>query len=261
MAESVRALGARHSVRIYSMCQEQSHHSPQFKALLIHGAYPQSVPIHVSLSVAQCERALLISPSRQSLIRDLGSCDDGWLRSSSGLGTISSISSRVRIFYPPTPKHVVALLSLLRCRDDDNATDATEPKVTVDSAPSLLILHEPSAYFLDDQIQCASTLSSYLLLVAHARAIAEYFSSRKSNPARSTSLLVFDSRLDQLKLPLFRAPSELAFDAQQERDNNLRPEAVLPAAKRYFDKVGTFQELRGTLPEIFEQPFQSNYKS
>ncbi|KAI6162956.1 hypothetical protein EDD17DRAFT_1570361 [Pisolithus thermaeus] len=135
------------------MCQEQSHHSPQFKALLIHGAYPQSVPIHVSLSVAQCERALLISPSRQSLIRDLGSCDDGWLRSSSGLGTISSISSRVRIFYPPTPKHVVALLSLLRCRDDDNATDATEPKVTVDSAPSLLILHEPSAYFLDDQIQ------------------------------------------------------------------------------------------------------------
>lgn len=232
------------------MCQEQNRHSPQFKALLIHGAYPQSVPIHVSLSITQCERAVLISPSRQSLLRDLGGCDDDWLCSSSGSGMVSSISSRVRIFYPPTPKHVVALLSLLRCRDGDNATDITEPKVTVDPAPSLLILHEPSAYFLNDQIQCPSTLSSYLLLVAHARAITEYFSSQESNPARSTSLLVFDSRLEQLKLPLFRVPSELAFDAQQERDNNPRPEAVLSTAKRYFDMVGTFQELRETLPEI-----------
>ncbi|KIK30474.1 hypothetical protein PISMIDRAFT_75753, partial [Pisolithus microcarpus 441] len=62
---------------------------PQFKALLIHGAYPQSVPIHVSLSITQCERAVLISSSRQSLLRDLGGCDDDWLCSSSGSGMVS----------------------------------------------------------------------------------------------------------------------------------------------------------------------------
>ncbi|KAI6047338.1 hypothetical protein EDC04DRAFT_2887134 [Pisolithus marmoratus] len=212
---------------------------PRFKALLIHGAYPQSVPIRVSLSIAQCERAILISPSRQSLIRDCD--DDQWLCSSSGSGMISSISSRVRIFYPPSPKHVVALLSLLRCQDGDNATGVIEPQVIVDPAPSLLILHEPSTYFLNDQIRCPSTLSSYLLLVTHARAVTEYFSSRKSNAAKSTSLLVFDSRLDQLKLPLFRAPFEPALDAREERDNSPRLEPVLSTAQRCFGMAGTFQ--------------------
>ncbi|KAI6152063.1 hypothetical protein BKA82DRAFT_4106671 [Pisolithus tinctorius] len=232
------------------MCQPEGQDLLQFKTLLIHGAYPQSTPLRVSLSIAQCERAILISPSRQSLLRDLGNCDDDWLRSSSGSGVVSKISSRVRIFYPPTPKHVVALLSLLRCLDSDNATDVIEPKATVDPPPCLFILHEPSAYFLNDQIRCPSTLSSYLLLITHARAITEYFSSRRSNPAKSTSLVVFDSRLDQLKLPLFQVPSDPGFDAQEERDNNPRLEPVLSPAKRCFDIVGTFQELRWMLPGI-----------
>lgn len=175
--QSARALGSRHFILVvYSMCQPEGQDLLQFKTLLIHGAYPQSTPLRVSLSIAQCERAILISPSRQSLLRDLGNCDDDWLRSSSGSGVVSKISSRVRILsvtrslrsdayrasngslnlfrsYPPTPKHVVALLSLLRCLDSDNATDVIEPKATVDPPPCLFILHEPSAYFLNDQIR------------------------------------------------------------------------------------------------------------
>ncbi|KAG1715945.1 hypothetical protein ID866_1234, partial [Astraeus odoratus] len=88
---------------------------------------------------------------------------------------------------------------------------------------------------------CTHIVSSYLLLITHARAITEFFSSTRSRSTRSTSLVVFDSKLDQLKLPVLRVPTRTAFDAQQECDNMPRSEPVAPFARKYFDTVATFQ--------------------
>lgn len=60
----------------------------------------------------------------------------------------------------------------------------------------------------------------------------------RSSPA---SLVVFDTRLDQLKLPVLRAPPRSAFDERDDSDDVPRPESVLLFAQRYFELSGTFQ--------------------
>ncbi|KAL4081734.1 hypothetical protein V8B97DRAFT_86453 [Scleroderma yunnanense] len=147
---------------------------PRFKALLIQGVYPSSAPIHLCLSIPPGQRAILLSPTREVLLHSLESCGDDWLRSFSGTGVTSRISSRVRVFYPPKPKHLIALLTSLCCNSGAAITDGVDP-------PCLLVLHEPSAYFLQENGHDHYTISSYLLLIAHARALAQFFMSRNSN--------------------------------------------------------------------------------
>ena len=53
--------------------------------------------------------------------------------------------------YPPSPKHLVAVLAMLRIHDVSTSSIPVVPQVTLDRAPTLLVLHEPSAYFLPDQ--------------------------------------------------------------------------------------------------------------
>lgn len=53
--------------------------------------------------------------------------------------------------YPPSPKHLVAILAMLRSHDVSSPSVPVAPKVTLDCAPALLVLHEPSAYFLPEQ--------------------------------------------------------------------------------------------------------------
>ena len=144
---------------------------PPFSALLVHGTYPPSAPIHLCLSIPPGQKAILLSPTRQLLLQSVASCHDNLLQSS-GSGAISSISSRVSILlvrsnhqhasnswlrhsYPPTPKHLVAFLASIRCHGGATATatDGVEPRSIVDPAPCLLVLYEPSAYFLQENGQ------------------------------------------------------------------------------------------------------------
>ncbi|KAG6378463.1 hypothetical protein JVT61DRAFT_12721 [Boletus reticuloceps] len=211
---------------------------PQFKSLLVHGPYHPSAPIHLSLSVPPPHLTLLFSPSRDALLQALQGHPDEWLNTHSGTGTFASMSSRVTVFYPPSPKHLVAVLSLLRVHD---VSVPVAPKVTLDRPPTLLVLLEPSAYFFPEKEE--HTVSSYLLLITHVLSTAEYLSSRSfdSSPA---SVVVFDTRLDQLKLPVLRTPPSSAFDERDDPEDVPRPESVLFFAAKYFELSGTFQ-LRG----------------
>ena len=98
-------------------------------------------------------------------------------------------------------------------------------------------------------------MSAYLLLITHALSTIEYLSSqsltyvvslvprrftyiRSSSPA---SLVVFDTRLDHLKLPVLRTPPRSAFDERDDSEDVPRPESVLFFAEKYFELSGTFQ--------------------
>lgn len=53
--------------------------------------------------------------------------------------------------YPPSPKHLVAALAMLRTHNLSSPSVPVAPKVILDHAPTLLVLHEPSVYFLPEQ--------------------------------------------------------------------------------------------------------------
>ncbi|KIJ19912.1 hypothetical protein PAXINDRAFT_7182 [Paxillus involutus ATCC 200175] len=117
-----------------------------------------------------------------------------------------------------------------------------DPKATIDIAPALLILHEPSTYFLPQEEDNSHTTSSYLLLIIHALAVADFLSSRDPGRTSSpTSLVVFDSKLDQLKFPVLRAPPRSALDDPDGPDDVPRPGSVLFFAQKYFELSGSFQ--------------------
>jgi hypothetical protein len=120
---------------------------PPYKSLIVQGDYHPSAPIHMCLSAPTGAKALLLSSARQALIRSLSEYNDEWLFTNSGTGNSCQSSSKVDIFYPPTPNHLVVLLSAFRTykASDPVPLDA---KATLESVPSLLVLHELSAYFL-----------------------------------------------------------------------------------------------------------------
>ncbi|KIJ70261.1 hypothetical protein HYDPIDRAFT_104948 [Hydnomerulius pinastri MD-312] len=212
---------------------------PQFSALLVHGPYHPSAPIHLCLSMAPGDKAMLLTPSRQLLSDCLRNYNDEWINSYSGTGAIANLSPGTSIFYPPTPRHLVALLSMLRTHNISTSAPV-DPKATIDVTPTLLILHEPSTYFLPEAEDQPHTVSSYLLLITHALASVEFLASKDPN-SPPISLVVFDSKLDQLKFPVLRAPPRSAFDEPEEPDEAPRPESVAFFTRKYFDMVGIFQ--------------------
>ncbi|KAF9230515.1 hypothetical protein BU15DRAFT_57156 [Melanogaster broomeanus] len=196
---------------------EPAPHLPRFRNLLMYGPYHPSAPIHLCLSMAPADKAILLTPSRPLFLDGLRKYNDQWLKSYSGTGSMASISSRVNIFYPPSPKHLVAMLSMFRIHEV-SASVPVDPKATIDVAPALLILHEPSAYFL---------------------------SQEEDDPSSPTSVVVFDSKLDQLKFPVLRALPRSTLDEPDGPDDVPRPESVLFFVQKYFELWGTFQSLCG----------------
>ncbi|KAI9574945.1 hypothetical protein HD554DRAFT_2011221 [Boletus coccyginus] len=194
---------------------------PRFKSLLVHGPYNPFAPIHLSLSVPPPHHTIFFTPSRHSLLQALQTHDDAdeWLNSHSGTGTVAGMSSRVTVFYPNSPQHLVAVLAMLRTHDVSSPSVPVVPNVTLDRAPTLLVLHEPSAYFLPGQEE-------------------GYTHRRSSSPA---SLVVFDSRLDRLKFPVLRTSPRSTSDVHDDPEDVPRPESVLLFAEKYFELSGTFQ--------------------
>jgi hypothetical protein len=139
---------------------------PHYKSLLVQGDYHPSAPIHICLSVPTDSKALLLSSSRKALIHSLREYNSEWLHTKSGTGNTCQGSSKVDILlvpvfpcgrgrndryhepsYPPTPNHLVVLLAALRTHKASEPIPVDD-KGTLDSIPSLLVLHELSAYFL-----------------------------------------------------------------------------------------------------------------
>ncbi|KAJ8595363.1 hypothetical protein M405DRAFT_857439 [Rhizopogon salebrosus TDB-379] len=209
---------------------------PHYKSLLVQGDYHPSAPIHICLSVPTDSKALLLSSSRKALIHSLREYNSEWLHTKSGTGNACQGSSKVDIFYPPTPNHLVVLLAALRTHK------ASEPipvdnKGTLDSIPSLLVLHELSAYFLPMNDNNPYTIASYLLLVTHALALTNFLSQEQQTPMRLT---LFDSQVDKLKLPVLRAPTLSVFGGEESSNETSRPESVAFQVHKYFEWVGTF---------------------
>lgn len=138
--------------------------------------------------------------------------------------------------YPPTPNHLVVLLSAFRTHEASDPVPL-DSKATLDSVPSLLVLHELSAYFLPMNENKPHTIASYLQLVSYALALSSFLSPESQTPMR---FALFDSQLDKLKLPVLRTPTVPVFDGEESGDETPRPESVAFVAHKYFEWVGTF---------------------
>ncbi|RDB23138.1 hypothetical protein Hypma_009559 [Hypsizygus marmoreus] len=220
---------------------------PPYKTLLVKGNYHASAPIHLSLShisesALPDSQTIIFSPSQTTLTLALQQYNDDWLSENSGLGRVSNLTSRVKLFFPPSPAHLCLLLSMLRVPNASHGESGTwlNAKSTLAIAPLLLILHEPSMYFLsEDQAQQHSsgwTLSSYLSLIMHALSSLTCLSKTTSAGLGGIAFAVFDSQLDQLKLPMVKRPVSNYRDIEEAWPGP-RLEHVSLYAQNYFEWI------------------------
>ncbi|KAH0587402.1 hypothetical protein H2248_006192 [Termitomyces sp. 'cryptogamus'] len=213
---------------------------PPFSSLLITGDYHPSAPIYLCLSSISefvgPGKAILISSSRQSLKATLEHHNDEWLKVNSGNGSTTSSSSRVQLFYPPSPAHLCYLLSMLTVPRSPHPEMDTwlNDQTTLAATPILIILHEPSVYFLTNdhnRPRSSWTLSSYLSLVTHALTCASFLSNNAQS--MSVSFALFDSRLETLRLPMVKSPTPHHTDDYEAQDPRL--EHVYAFVQKYFE--------------------------
>ncbi|KAL6309565.1 hypothetical protein BKA93DRAFT_272512 [Sparassis latifolia] len=128
---------------------------PPFRTLLIQGPYHPTAPIHLVLSHTTenpSAKAILLSTSKKKLFSSLKESLDDWLATHGSDGRVCNSASRVNIHYPRSPAHLALLLSMLHTYNGA----FYHPKTTIDSATSLLVLHELSAYFLLNNSEATS---------------------------------------------------------------------------------------------------------
>ncbi|KAH9947261.1 hypothetical protein B0H21DRAFT_739545 [Amylocystis lapponica] len=203
---------------------------PPFRTLLLKGPYHTSAPFYFLLShVAQnsSAKALMLTPSRQALMSASKQFSDEWLSAHGGEGRTCHWSSRVDILYPPTPAHLVLLLSMFHRHDGSYY----HPTTTVDDAVSLIVLHEISSYFSE---HTEATVSSYLSLISHALAV---ISSISVHPI---ALAVFESDLGRLRLPILRpvSPESLVPSGTPTERTSARRESMTAFVEKYFEWIG-----------------------
>ncbi|KAI0796587.1 hypothetical protein C8Q75DRAFT_741606 [Abortiporus biennis] len=216
---------------------------PGFNTLLIHGPYHWSAPIHLCLShIAQHpeSQAVILAPSRHRFRGGLLNCRDDWLNVHGGEGLITHFASKVQILYPPKLPHLNFTLSLLH-ETQPSFKNFYNSKVSFSVSPSFLVLCEISAY-----VEKAKdpTVSTYLSIVTRALATLDALSSQC---VISPSLVIFDSRVGQFKLPIL-TPIVHHEDLREEEKIKSSPmaksEPVLHFAGKYFDWVGSVHEDR-----------------
>jgi len=206
------------------------------KSLLIKGCYHASAPIHFCLSLRESP-SIFISPSRSTFAAALKDFDDDWLNVHGGEGIVARDLSRIKVFYPPTPAHFALLLSTLHCPQRSDTPHANS-KVVLDVPPSYIVLHEISTFFLDNTSENSYTASSYLSLVAEALATTFFLSTPATG---AVGLVLFDSRLDQLMLPIVRSPSrDNLFDGDRTEESSSKTFSVGFLAAKYFDWMADF---------------------
>ncbi|OCH87890.1 hypothetical protein OBBRIDRAFT_795741 [Obba rivulosa] len=205
---------------------------PAFRSLLIYGPYHPSAPVHLILSSLAQEptsKSILISSSRSSLKTALVEHNDNWISMHGSSGKVSGCASRCEILYPPSTAHLVTLLSMLH----EYGGTYYHWKTTLDVAPSLMVLHEPSALLPN-----TSTVSTYLSLITHTMSAVQSLAAQSST---RIALAVFDSGLHELKLPIVRLPNQEAAPGDAS-DATGRTESVVRLVEGYFEWVGHVEE-------------------
>jgi len=104
----------------------------------------------------------LLTPSRSSFKRSLEEFDDDWLSTYSGHGKIAELSNRTEVFYPPSLAHLELLLAMIRTYKLSDNDLQFETKTTFDTTPTLIVLHEPSAYFLEETMETSCVVDAHL---------------------------------------------------------------------------------------------------
>ncbi|KJA24676.1 hypothetical protein HYPSUDRAFT_65554 [Hypholoma sublateritium FD-334 SS-4] len=125
---------------------------PGFPTLLITGPYHSSAPIHLALTLnselGPQAHALILAPSRTLFKDAILRLNDHWLYANSGTGRNAALATSVTLLYPPTPVHLSLVLSMLCVPGTENQSAGLHPKTAQAVAPSLVVLAEPSRYFL-----------------------------------------------------------------------------------------------------------------
>ncbi|KAK7470850.1 hypothetical protein VKT23_002266 [Stygiomarasmius scandens] len=211
---------------------------PELKSLLVQGPFHPTAPIHLALThTAQNEHytTLFLSAAKiENLLKDY---NDLQLNSQSGHGITSEVSSRIKMVYPPTPAHLSVLLSLFYIPSLSDA-GSCHPQVTLNAIPSLIILHELSAFFLP-QIESEPTshpwtLASYLTLVTRTFSMISRWSKALREP--ETTMVLFDSQLDHLKLPILKFPAA-PYERFRVQEKTARTEDVGLFLRKYFEWI------------------------
>ncbi|KAF8974772.1 hypothetical protein BDZ97DRAFT_1775307 [Flammula alnicola] len=224
---------------------------PNLSTLLIAGPYHPSAPIHLALTLNSENskaRTIILSPSRSVFKEDLLRFNDSWLNSHSGDGKISELTSNIVLFYPPTPVHLSLVLSMLHVPSPDsdgNEPTWSDPRTMQISAPSLVVLLEPSRYFLSStgspMSSSARTLPSYLSLVN--RVFVSISNLTSDSPPK---FALFDSQLHNFKLPVVYEPSRLFGEEMSSHQPPQMP--VLPVVEKLFQWVGIFEDDPSYIP-------------
>ncbi|RPD81017.1 hypothetical protein L226DRAFT_126967 [Lentinus tigrinus ALCF2SS1-7] len=148
---------------------------PEYQSLLVKGLYHASAPIHLLLSHTADDpeaRAIILTPRRDAFKNDLVDLNDAFITEYGGHGRNAAAAQRVEIFYPPSLAHLRMLLSMLHEYDDV----LHHAKTTLDTAPTLLVLHEISEYFTAQASD--ATVSAYLSVISSALALTASWSPR-----------------------------------------------------------------------------------
>ncbi|KAF5322679.1 hypothetical protein D9619_001135 [Psilocybe cf. subviscida] len=208
---------------------------PTFSSLLVLGPYHPSAPVHLALSLNAGDdraRTVFLTPSKESYAERLIAFNDAWLNEHCSDGAISYAGQNITNFYPPTLAHLCLLLSALHLPN----RDASMHPITVQlGTPNLVILAEPSEYFLSSKIDpSAATISSYLSLVTRVFAMLGNISSDTA-----PKFALFDSQLGNLKLPLTYMPSIPFAGADEGRKQEPR---LLPVIEKLCEWVAIFEE-------------------
>ncbi|KAI0720198.1 hypothetical protein C8T65DRAFT_705824 [Cerioporus squamosus] len=148
---------------------------PDYLSLLVKGLYHASAPVHLLISHTADDpeaRAILLTPRRDAIKNDLVDLNDAWISEYSGHGRNAAAAQRIEMFYPPSLAHLRLLLSMLHEYDDV----LHHAKTTLDTAPTLLVLHEISDYFTAQSSD--ATVSAYLSVITSAMALTASWSPR-----------------------------------------------------------------------------------
>ncbi|KAK7054147.1 hypothetical protein R3P38DRAFT_3386287 [Favolaschia claudopus] len=210
---------------------------PEFKSLIVKGLYHPSAPIHLALS--HCDkfpngtRVLIVAPSRETTVTALQEHNDDWMSLHAGTGNTLRLASCTTVYYPPSPAHLAYLFSMLTT----DVQRIQNPATILDQTPSLVILLELSAYFLPDVHSNPTghpwTLASYMTLVIRVFASFASLSLPESGPI---ALALFDSHLDELKLPIVKNPTP------GTNKKPSKPENVAFFIQKYFEMVAVFEQ-------------------
>ncbi|KAJ7591218.1 hypothetical protein C8J56DRAFT_935038 [Mycena floridula] len=220
---------------------ESGHQMPDFQSILFKGPFHPTAPLYLSLSYAVDDSIVLFfTPSRQKISTALQQYNDVLVSDLAEKGSYCALSSRVHFLYPPTPTHLAGILSLIRIPSPADPEEAVpSSKIALPSPPSLVVLHELSSYFIpgleSDPDSHPWTVSSYISLVTRTLAMLKSLNSNQSK----TSLALFDSNLENLKLPLLK---QLPFRQYGSGQTPTRTDAVSPIVERFFEWTGVFEQ-------------------